>query len=435
MSTYTPHTDCELKSMISALGMSSLDELYKAVPKEFMLKKLDLPEGISQADAELELKTLSQKNKVYPVILKGAGSYYHYIPAVVRKMAERSEFITAYTPYQAEMSQGILQAIFEYQSMICFLTGMDVCNSSHYDGATAAAEAVLMCRERNRNKLVIAPFIKEDTIKVMKTYLYDVEIITAPQKDGLVDLDGLKKILDPTVMAIYLEQPASNGIIEQAEAIGEIAHSVGAKFIMNTYAMSLGLLKKPSECGADITVAEGQPFGLNMAFGGPYLGIMATTKAMQRKLPGRIVGETLDHDGRKAYVLTLQAREQHIRREKASSNICSNEAHCALTCAMYLATMGEEGLKKVASSCVSNAHYLQTGLSNIGLNKKYSAEFFNEFVTMTKGKSKEILDALDKANILGGNFINDDEILWCATEMVSVKDMDRVIAVIKEAIC
>lgn len=437
MSTYTPHTECEKSAMLCALGLKDLDELYGSVPKEFLLKKLDLPEGLSQADAEFALKKLSLKNKVYPIILRGAGSYYHYIPAVVRKMSERSEFVTAYTPYQAELSQGILQSIFEYQTMICELTGMDVSNASHYDGATASAEAVLMCKEKNRNKLIIAPFIKEDTLKVFNTYFNDIEIVTAPvDKEGLIDLDGLKNILTNEVLAVYIEQPASNGIIEQADKIGELAHNAGAKFIMNCYPISLGLLKKPIECNADIAVGEGQPLGLNMAFGGPYLGFMATTKAMIRKLPGRIVGETLDSNGKKAYVLTLQAREQHIRREKASSNICSNEAHCALTAAMYLSTMGAEGLQKVAEACINNAHYLQKELAAIGLDPMYKGEFFNEFVTTsTQFKAQDILSVLDGQDILGGLPLNEYDILWCATEMVSYEDINKVVAILKEALC
>lgn len=437
MSIYTPHTENDVKEMLSVLHLDSLDGLYNSVPKKFLLKKLDLPNGISQADAELKLRQLASKNKVYPIILRGAGAYSHYIPPVVREMSKRSEFVTAYTPYQAELSQGILQSIFEYQTMICELTGMEVSNASHYDGASAAAEAVLMCKDRNRNKLVVSPFIKEDTLKVFETYLDSFEIITAPaDKNGLIDLEGLKKITDNSVAAIYLEQPASNGCIMPSEEIGHISKECGAKFIMSCYPISLGLLKKPSECGADIAVGEGQPLGLSPAFGGPYLGFMATTKILMRKLPGRIVGETVDSAGLKAYVLTLQAREQHIRREKAGSNICSNQAHCALTCAIYLSITGAEGLEKIASACAANAHYLQNGLEKLGLKRKYSAEFFNEFITVSeKVKSKDILTALDKNNILGGLALNAHEILWCATELNRKSDLDKVLSVIKEELC
>lgn len=436
MSTYTPHTENEVKEMLNVIGISSLDELFKSIPTEYLLKNLELPSGLSQMEVEKELKKIASKNKVYPIILRGNGAYHHYIPAVVRKMTERSEFLTAYTPYQAELSQGILQSIFEYQTMICEITGMDVSNASHYDGATAAAEAIIMCKEKNRNQVIISPFIKEDTLSVLKTYLNGMEIITAPNTcEGKIDQDKMSKIMSDKVAAVYIEQPASNGVIEDARLIGEIAHSAGAKFVMSCYPLALALLKKPSECGADIAVGEGQSLGLNMAFGGPYLGIMATTKAMQRKLPGRIVGETTDSKGNKAYVLTLQAREQHIRREKATSNICSNQAHCALTAAMYLSVMGEQGLKNVANACLSNAHYLKDELIKIGFNLKYKGEFFNEFVTVSNYDSNKIISALDKNGILGGYMISSSQVLWCATETVTKEDIDKAITIIKEAVC
>jgi glycine dehydrogenase subunit 1 len=434
MATYTPHSDREIKEMLDALNLNSLDELYKVIPKEYLLKNLDLPKGLSQFEVEKKLKKLASQNKVYSIILRGAGAYHHYIPAVVREMSKRSEFVTAYTPYQAELSQGILQSIFEYQTMMCELTGLDVSNASHYDGATAAAEAYFMCKDRNRTKLVVSPFIKKETLSVLQTYISDAEIITAPQNElGQIDISKLESIMGDKVAALYLEQPAENGVIEDAKEIGEIVKKCGAKFIMGIYPIAATLIKKPSECDADIAVGEGQSLGLSLAFGGPYLGFMATKTSMQRKLPGRIVGETKDSRGDKAYVLTLQAREQHIRREKASSNICSNQAHCALTCAMYMATMGEIGLKNVANACVSNAHYLKDELIKIGFELKYKGEFFNEFVTVSNYDSKKILTELEKHGILGGLPIKSNEILWCATETISKEDIDKVIAIIKEA--
>lgn len=435
MSRYTPHTEGDLQEMFKALNISNLDDLYDMIPDSIKLDKLDLPKGISQADAELEINKIAKKNKVYDVILKGNGSYYHYIPACVRKMADRSEFITAYTPYQAELNQGILQSIFEYQTMVCDLTGMDVSNASHYDGATASAEAILMCKDRRHNKVILAPFISEDTKTVFNTYLSSMEIIEAPSKNGKVDMDGLEALLDKDVACFYLEQPSSIGVIEQAKEIGELVHRYKVKYIINSYPISLGLLKSPGECGADIATCEGQSLGMPMAFGGPYLGIMATTKAMQRKLPGRIVGQTVDSKGNKAYVLTLQAREQHIRREKASSNICSNEALCALISSMYLATMGAEGLNKVAQICVNNAHFLLSELEKVGLKRKYEAEFFNEFVTTSKIPANKILSKLDENGILGGVKLNEFDILWCATEMVSKEDIIKTAKLVGEVIC
>lgn len=435
MSVYTPHTKKDIEEMFGALGISNFDELYSDVPKDLKLDKLDLPKGISQADAEREIRKIAANNKIYSVILRGNGSYYHYIPAVVRKMSERSEFVTAYTPYQAELNQGILQSIFEYQTMICDLTGMEVSNASHYDGATASAEAILMCRERKKNKVIVAPFVKEDTMTVLRTYLTSMEIAIAPSKEGQVDLDGLQSMLDEQTACFYLEQPSSVGIIEQSKQIGELLNRHKIKFIMNCYPISLGLLPSPGECGADIATAEGQPLGLNMAFGGPYLGIMATKKEMQRKLPGRIVGQTEDSDGKTAYVLTLQAREQHIRREKAGSNICSNEALCALTASMYMAAMGPIGIENVAKACVNNAHYLQKQLEKAGLKRKYKAEFFNEFVTTSDCLANDILTKLDANGILGGYKLNDFDILWCATENVTKEDIDKTASIVREVLC
>lgn len=433
MAIYTPHTQNEVKAMLRKIGVKKLDELFTEVPNALKIKKLDMPKGVSEMEAEKTLNSLANKNKKFHTILRGAGSYNHYIPAVVRKMSSRSEFVTAYTPYQAELSQGILQSIFEYQTLMCNLTGMDVCNASHYDGATATAEAALMTKERNRNKIMVAPFIKEQTLKVLQTYIvdHDMEIITAPSKDGYFDIDKARTMLDSSFAAIIIEQPSCIGIIEDAQSIGNLAHECGAKFVMSTYPTTLGILKKPIECNADIAVGDAQSLGLSLNYGGAYIGYMCATKAMQRKMPGRIVGETVDRLGKKAYVLTLQAREQHIRREKASSNICSNQAHCALTVAMYLSTLGQKGLSQVAQSSVDNAHYLCEALQKSGLTRKYHGEFFNEFVTTSDTKATTVLDALAKKGILGGLPLNDYDILWCATEVQSFSELNKVAAIVK----
>lgn len=433
MSDYLSTTERETKEMLDSIGVKSIDELFCDIPNDLKVKKLNLPSGVSQQETMEIMTALSRKNKIYDLILRGAGSYDHYIPSMVKNLSSRSEFLTAYTPYQAEMSQGILQAIFEYQSMICNLTGLDVSNASVYNGANAAAEAMLMCTEKNRRTLVTFDNIRPDTLKVLKTYAArrNITVKVLKTETGNSDLKTLKAQLDDTVSCVYIEQPNYFGIIEDAEKIGEAAHAVNAKFVMGCNPIALALLKTPAECGADIAVGDAQPLGLPMAYGGPYVGFMACTSKEMRKMPGRIVGETTDHDGNRAYVLTLQAREQHIRREKAFSNICSNQAYCALIASMYMSAMGAEGMAEVAHACVSYAHYFANSLTEIGFKLKYNGEFFHEFVTTSEIASDKILKALDKENILGGLKLGNNEILWCTTETLSKADIDRVVEVIR----
>ena len=433
MSDYLSTTERETREMLDKIGVKSIEELFEDIPADMKLKKLNLPEGKSQQETMEIMTALSKKNKVYDVILRGAGSYDHYIPSMVKNLSSRSEFITAYTPYQAEMSQGILQAIFEYQSMICNLTGMDVSNASVYNGANAAAEAMLMCCEKNRKTFLTFNNIRPDTLKVLNTYAHrrgiTVKVIDAVK--GVSDIASLKKELNDTSACVYIEQPNYFGLIEDAEEIGKAAHVAGAKFVMGCNPIALALLKSPAECGADIAVGDAQPLGLPMSFGGPYVGFMACTTKEMRKMPGRIVGETTDHDGNRAYVLTLQAREQHIRREKAFSNICSNQAYCALVASMYMSAMGPEGIAEVANACVSYAHYLAEGLESAGLKLKYRGDFFHEFVTECDKPADKIIKALDKAGILGGLKLSGNEILWCATETLSKADIDRAVEVVR----
>ena len=428
MAKYTPHTQADIKDMLAKIGCASIDNLYSSIPDQIKYPEMELEEGISEADAERKLNQLASKNRTYNSVFLGAGAYRHYIPAAVRNLSQRSEFVTAYTPYQAEMSQGILQSIYEYQSLICRLTGMYASNASHYDGATAAAEGLLMFKSPDRNRVLISEHVKPQTKAVIKTYLEDrgikVEEISA-QGLACTNVEMLRTQIDEDVMAVYVEQPNSLGVIEDMQAISDVIHEAGAKFVAGVYPISLGLLKRPGEYGADVAVGEGQPLGMSLSFGGAYLGFMATTKENVRKLPGRIVGETVDKDGNKAYVLTLQAREQHIRREKASSNICSNEAHCALTAGMYLSFMGKDGMRKVAEACVSNAHYFQFALAKAGIALKYRNEFFNEFVTISKCTAENLLNALSQHGILGGYKIGTHEILWCATELNTREEMDK----------
>lgn len=438
MASYIPSALEERKEMLASLGRNSVEELFSQIPDQVLLKSpLSIPKGKTEADVRREMEDLAAKNVVFQSVFRGAGAYRHYIPALVSDITSKETFLTAYTPYQAEISQGILQSIFEYQTMICELTGMDVSNASVYDGASAAAEATAMCRERKRTKALVSAAAHPDVIQTIKTYNEAVgaEVRLIPVKDGKTDLDQLAAMIDETTASVYLQQPNYFGQLEDGETCGRIAHEGKVKFILGCNPITLGILKTPGELGADVAVGEGQPLGLELGFGGPYLGFMAATKAMMRKLPGRIVGETTDVDGRRAFVLTLQAREQHIRREKASSNICSNQALCAMTAAVYLAVMGPDGLEQCASSCLSNAHYLAEKLCEIpGLSLRDSGKFFHEFVTVCDTPSEKICKKLEENGILGGLPLNEREILWCATEMNRKEEMDRLAALVKEAV-
>ncbi len=434
MGSFLPNSEREQMEMLKEIGFNSFEELFGHIPEQVLLKNLNLAEGMSELQALDHMEELAEKNVKFRHIFRGAGAYNHYIPAIVGSVTSKEQFVTAYTPYQAEISQGILQSIFEYQTMICELTGMDASNASVYDGATAAAEAVAMSVERKRNVAYISETSNPEVIKVIKTYCYanGIEQVMIPEKDGLTDKEALKGALGAASACFYVQQPNFYGNIEDCDELGAIVHEAGAKFIMGCNPISLAVLKTPAEYGADIAVGEGQPLGMGLAFGGPYLGFMTASDKMVRKLPGRIVGETVDRDGKRAYVLTLQAREQHIRREKASSNICSNQALCALTAGVYLAAMGEQGLTQVAELCISKAHYLQGVLEEAGLNPKYDHPFFHEFVTVSDVDANVILEALEKKGILGGYPLNDKEILWCATEKNTKAEMDQVAAIVKE---
>ena len=432
MGTYVPNTEAQKQAMLSAIGVGAVEELFAAVPREMLVDALDLPEGLSELAVRQKVTAMARKNRVYDTVLRGAGAYRHFIPAAVKSVVSREELVTAYTPYQAEISQGILQSIFEYQTMICALTGMDVSNASVYDGATAAAEALAMCRDRKRTRAYVSACADPQTIETMKTYCFGsgmaLEIV--PEKDGRTDIEALKAALGADAACVYIAQPNYYGSIEDAKAIGEAVHAAGAKYIMGCNPIALAVMETPAACGADVAVGEAQPLGLDIAFGGPYLGYMAATKAMFRKLPGRIVGQTHDVDGNVGYVLTLTAREQHIRREKASSNICSNQALCAFTAGVYMTAMGADGLKQAATLSMSKAHYFAAELEKIGLTRVHSGEYFHEFVTKCENPDK-VLKALDDNGILGGLPVKDG-ILWCVTELVSRDELDRAAAIIKE---
>ena len=435
MGGYVPNTKEQRQDMLKAIGLSSMEDLFVDIPQEVRLKgELEIPQGKSELEVKREMEDLAGKNQVFRTIFRGAGAYRHYIPAAVTSIISKENFLTAYTPYQAEVSQGILQSIFEYQTMICDLTGMDASNASVYDGASAAAEGVAMCRERKRAKALISGATSPYVIQTIQTYCHGngMEMEVIPEKDGKTDWEKLKARLDSGTACVYIQHPNFYGNLEDAKEIGELTHEAGAKFVMGVNPISLGMLKTPAEYGADVAVGEGQPLGLPLAFGGPYIGFMACTDKMMRKLPGRIVGQTKDRNGKTGYVLTLQAREQHIRREKASSNICSNQALCALAVTVYLSSMGNEGLREAALQSASKAHYLSKELEPIGYHTENQGTFFHEFVTTSKVSAKETLDALEAQGILGGYPLDEHRILWCCTEVNTKEEMDDVIRILKE---
>lgn len=437
MGSYIPSTPQEREEMLRALGLQDFPDLYRDVPQEMYLDGgPDIPAGMSECEVNRAVSAMAAKNRVFSTVLRGAGAYDHYIPSIVKFIPNKEEFLTAYTPYQAEISQGVLQSIFEYQTMICELTGMDVSNASVYDGATAAAEAAAMCRDRKRRVTLVSAAAHPDTINTIRTYCYGTgdEMRIVPMKDGRTDPDALREMLGDDVASFYVQQPNFYGQFEAAEALGEIVHDHGAMYIMGCHPISLAIVKTPRDCGADVAVGEGQPLGMPLSFGGPYLGYMATTAKHMRKLPGRIVGETTDSKGERAYVLSLQAREQHIRREKAGSNICSNQALCALTASVYMAAMGPDGMAEAARQSMAKAHYLAEGLTAIeGVTLRYTGPFFHEFVT-DMPRADEVLDALEKADILGGLPVENGGILWCATEKADRAALDRAIAICREVL-
>jgi len=437
MGSYVPTTPSEQKEMLAEIGLQSMEQLYQNIPEQVKLDRpLEMPQGISELETMRKMKKIAGKNVIFPTMFRGGGAYRHFIPSVVKQVIGKENFLTAYTPYQAEISQGILQSIFEFQTLICELTGMDVANASVYDGATAAAESIAMCKDKKRNKVLISQTVSPSVIDVIKTYCFgnEMEVEIIPEQEGRCNMDLLREKTDATVACVYLQQPNFYGNVEQAREIGQIVHQSKAKFIMGVNPISLGVLQTPMECGADVAVGEGQPLGLPLAFGGPYIGFMACTTEMVRKLPGRIVGETKDRNGKVGYVLTLQAREQHIRREKASSNICSNQALCALAVSVYLSAMGKEGLKNAATQSMSKAHYMAECLEKIGFMVKNTGIYFHEFVTESKLPTQIIMDALEEKGILGGLALaNNDQnqILWCCTELNTKEEIDLTIEILK----
>jgi glycine dehydrogenase subunit 1 len=435
MPGYIPHTKKDIEKMKEFIGIDDIDELFSPIPEGIREnEKINIPDGVSEIETYAKLKAIASKNKVYSKILRGAGAYSHYIPPTVKSLATRSEFLTAYTPYQPEISQGILQTIFEYQTMICELTGLDVSNASVYDGATACAEAAVMCLSRKRGNIAVSAALNPQTIKVLETWGkgLGVEIKIVPLDGNTTDITQVNQVMGDDCAALIMQSPNYFGVIEDMQTASDTAHGAGGYFIASVNPISLMLFKAPGEYGADIAVGDGQPLGSPLGYGGPYLGFMAATGKMTRKLPGRIVGQTTDRNEKRSFVLTLQAREQHIRREKASSNICSNQAHSALLAAIYMAYMGRQGMYDVAKRCYDNAHYLKQELSKIDGVAVSNDEFFCEFVTAGIDGEK-VNKRLKEENVLGPLEI-DGGLLWCATELLSKKDIDKIVELAKEAV-
>lgn len=404
--SFTPHTPEDRDEMLAALGVSSLKELFADIPKSVHLKKLDMPDGISEQEVYDRLHALSHKNAHELTCFIGGGFYDHSIPSAVDTLSSRGEFFTAYTPYQPEVAQGTLQAIFEFQSMICRLTGMDVANASMYDGGTALVEAALMAiRSTNRPRIIVAGGLNPIYRRMLDTYTRNlhIDMEELPFDEGAVDRVKLASLLTDQTAAVIIQNPNFFGTVEDFSDIAAMAHANGALMIASVYPIAMGLIKSPAEMGCDIVVGEGQSLGLPLSFGGPYLGFFAVQKAHVRKMPGRIVGETTDRHGNRCYVLTLQAREQHIRREKAASNICSNEALCALRATIYLSLLGKQGLTELAKTCMTKAEYAKAQFAQIkGVRIKNSAPTFNEFMLELPCNASDLVAELIPLGLIAG---------------------------------
>ncbi len=440
MHRYIPNTDADKKRMLESIGASSVDELFKDIPEELRLNRpLNIADGLSEMEISKHIWELAGKNKGADKMVNflGAGAYDHFIPTIVKHLASRSEFYTAYTPYQPEISQGTLQVIFEYQTMISQLTGMDCANASMYDGATACVEAAFMAVESTKRKsVIVSKTVHPETRRILKTYMKfkNIEIIEVDMQDGVTDLDKLNALVNNTTAGVIIQSPNFFGIIEDVTEVEKLVHANKANLIMMVDPISLGLLKSPGELGADIVVGEGQALGNALNFGGPYIGFLAAQSKLVRKMPGRIVGQSIDVDGKRAFVLTLQAREQHIRRFKATSNICSNQGLNAIIATIYLITMGKQGLREVAVQSTQKAHYAMTQLTKSGKFKPLfnNKPFFKEFAVTSDLDSKYVTDQLLNKDIIAGFQLNKEYqelgngLLVCVTEKRTKQEIDKL---------
>ncbi len=419
MNNFKSNSDEIIKEMLASIGENNLDGLYSMVDKRALMPNLNLPDGLSELETQKKVKSISNENKINYACFIGAGAYQRFIPAAVNQISSRFEFNTAYTPYQPEISQGTLQVIYEFQSMICDLTGMEVCNASVYDAGNACAEAMLMAtRISGKNKILVSETLNPEYLSVVKTYAHageiDVEIVS--------DINNINdKLMSGEYAGLIIQNPNFYGSIEEIN----IEKNPKTMLIACVEMVSTSVLKKPSEYGADIVVGDVQSFGNSVCFGGPYAGFIATLDKHKRQMPGRIVGRTLDADGKQAFTLTLQAREQHIRREKATSNICSNQGLAILNSVVYLSLLGKKGVEQVAYLSAKNAHKLADGLTNKGY-KILNKNFFNEFVLEVKN-AKKFIDEMKQNGILAGLYIEENKILVCTTEVNTEEEIQRYI--------
>jgi len=427
---YLPNTDADRSLMLREIGVSSIEELFQDIPERYRHAHFNLPPPLSELELKKELRQLASHNvslDKYACFL-GAGSYRHFIPSIVSYITGRSEFYTAYTPYQAEVSQGTLQAVYEYQSLVCQLTGMEVSNAGMYDGSTAAAEAAIMaCTITKKGKVAVLTTLNPTYRKVIDTYVGGRNL-------SLETVELSSNHLSSDRACLIVQQPNFFGYFEEMEAYVQKAHDIGALLIVIADPISLGMFKPPGDYGADIVVAEGQPLGIPISFGGPYLGIFACRKEYVRQMPGRIVGKTVDAEGKPGYVMTLVTREQYIRRERATSNICTSEALMALAAAVYLATLGKRGLRQIAELCYHKAHYAAEAIGKLkGYSLAFQQPFFKEFVIRCPVAPRKINDALFKKGIIGGldiSHIIDNGMLLCVTEVNTKQDIDRLVEIL-----
>jgi glycine dehydrogenase subunit 1 len=435
---YIPNTDADLQAMLKSIGVDDFESLLKNIPASLRYRHdLNIPGAVPEHELLKCLTGLAEQNLRFESCFAGAGAYDHYIPSVIGNIISRSEFMTAYTPYQGEVSQGTLQAMYEFQSMISSLTGLPVTNASMYDGASALAEAALLASRHNgRNEILIAGTVNPNYIDTIQTYLsgLDVKITIVPFVDGLVDYKVLRESLSEKIAAFVIQSPNFLGLVENIDEISADVRNCGALLIMSYDPISLGILKAPGEYGVDIACAEGQPLGLPLAFGGPYVGLFSVRRELIRKLPGRLAAKTVGANGRTGYVLTLQTREQHIRREKATSNICTNQQLCALIVTIYLAVMGKSGIRRVAELCLTRAHYAADKICELsGYKLKFNAPFFKEFVVQTPTTPKKIINALSKYGFLAGVDMNNFKIglkgcmMVAVTEKISYEQIDELV--------
>ncbi|HJH11098.1 MAG TPA: aminomethyl-transferring glycine dehydrogenase subunit GcvPA [Metalysinibacillus jejuensis] len=437
---YLPMTEQDKQEMLDVIGVSSIDALFEDIPEQVRFKGMyDIKPAKSEAALMKELAQMAAKNKdtAANVSFLGAGVYNHYKPIIVDHVISRSEFYTAYTPYQPEISQGELQAIFEFQTMIAELTGMDLANSSLYDGGTALAEAgMLAAGHTRRKKIIISETVHPEYRDVVRTYAHgqSIEVVVAPQKNGVTDVQALEEMIDDTTAAVMVQYPNFFGQVEDIKTIGEVAHANKALFVVSANPLALGILTPPGKLGADITVGDAQPFGIAESFGGPHCGYFAVTKKLMRKVPGRLVGETIDEEGRRGYVLTLQAREQHIRRDKATSNICSNQALLALAASVAMTALGKEGVREMATQNIVKTRYAKEAFEKAGFEVAYQGAHFNEIVVKAQKDITTINKGLIEKGIIGGFDLGrvDEKLqnhaLIAVTEIRTKEEIDAFVA-------